>query len=275
MYIEEENIQSIKPVPNEKPERLEMVKKILTGDEQAKTDFYILYEKMVKKLTYEFFYKKGNGGDSSVLEIEDYEQEVWRYLFENIYKYNSDRSMISTYVYVMTSACLRRYKENTARQLRLPVYKVQLFNRMKRFSNEYEILHGVLPNECVLKKEFKLSKKDIIQFNDYAVSISSLEQSISNDEDANNLYSVLKSHEDTERIGMSKILYDEIKEKIFTDGVLQDQQKEITQMWLFEEIPDKEICEILDIKKANLIYEKEKIKRVLQKVLVQYKKDVI
>lgn len=259
----------------ETKEKIDLVKKVLNGDSYAKNLFYMQYEKMVKKIVYDFFYKKGQGVEGSILEMEDYEQEVWTYLFENIHKYSPERSMISTYIYLMSNACLRRYKENNSRQMRLPVYKVQLFNRMKRFSNDFEIENGILPNETILMREFNIANKDIIQFYEYSTVLTSLEQNFNDSEDNCTLYNVLESKENTEKEGMSNVLFDEMKDKIFNSSSLKAEQKTIVELWLFKDTPDKEICELLDIKKSNLIYEKDKIKRYLQKLLVQYKKELL
>lgn len=253
--------------------KIDWVNNAIAGDIRSKNNIYNQYYKMVKTIVYNFFIKDGNNFSSSILEIEDYEQEAWCYLFKNLDKYDPSRSKLSTFIYMRTEACLQRYRENNARTIRYPVYKVQLFNRMKKFCAEYEYQNSCYPSDKLLKKEFNVGQKEIQQFMEYSgTNLISLEQTVYDNDDKNTLHSVLNAGIDVEANSLSAILIDEIKHIIFTSEDLKREDKEFIKMWLFDEVPDKEMCNYMNIKKSTLTERKEKVRGILQSLLIDFKK---
>lgn len=259
-------------VISENQDKIDLVSRVAKKDPQAQKEFYYQYEKMIKKIVGNFYMKNNQlQVNDTVISPSDYEQEVWCFLYENIYKYNPEKAMVSTYIYLLANACLNRYRENNSRVMRLPVYKTQLFNRMKKFCNEYEIENGEFPSEKILMDKFNINHKTMIHFYDYITHFISFDQSVKEDDESMKLSNTVKSNKDTEQEAMSNILYEEICEKIQDTTDLTPEQKEVANLWLLQEISDMEICDKLNVSKEELSLTKSKIKKNLKKVLISYR----
>ena len=142
-----------------------LCERVVFGDQSAKTEFYNKYKHLVQREVYQFV---RNSSYSGIIETEDYENEAWVYIFENLYKYNNRKAKISTFIVRQVQAGLCRYRENNSRTVRCPVAAFQLFCKIKKWENDYIRQNGEHPSEEMICETFRLKKNKYMLYTSFA-----------------------------------------------------------------------------------------------------------
>lgn len=153
----------------ESPDLLHIVDGVLAGIRSQKNHFYKQYNKLVAGQVRIFV--NHNRQIISTSE-DDYINECWCYIFENLHKYDPTKAKITTFLSLQIKACLCRYREKYGTAEHIPVSKSQLFAKI----NKYVLDKGI---NTVSKDEiqalFDIDDSDYIAFCAYATGSTSID----------------------------------------------------------------------------------------------------
>lgn len=162
----------------ETPDLLHIVDGVLAGIRSQKEHFYNQYNKLVIAQVRTFINRNRQIVFTS---YEDYVNECWCYIFENLHKYDPTKAKITTFLSLQIKACLCRYREKYGTAEHIPVTKSQLFAKI----NAYVLEKGI---SAVHKEEiqdmFGIDDSDYIAFCSYATGSTSIDAA--RDENKNN-----------------------------------------------------------------------------------------
>lgn len=153
----------------ESPDLLHIVDGVLAGIRSQKEHFYNQYNKLVLAQVRTFVARNRQIVSTS---YEDYVNECWCYIFENLHKYDPTKAKITTFLSLQIKACLCRYREKYGTSEHIPVVKSQLFAKI----NAYVIEKGInTVHKEEIQEKFGIDDSDYIAFCSYATGCTSID----------------------------------------------------------------------------------------------------
>ena len=209
-------------------EEVELAKRIELGDEEAKR---ILSEHNLR-LVVSIAKRYAKGG--SVLSIDDLFQNGCLGLIEAVERFNYRRGCkFSTYATWWIRRYITFYVYETSKSIRIPINMSELYNKITRNINQFEMINGRTPDENDLAEMLNMPADKIYQalksMNESGSTLASLETPVGDEEDAL-LGDFIESDEDIENDILDGISRAEIRKAIFEDSSLLEKEKIVLKL---------------------------------------------
>lgn len=135
----------------------------------------------------------------------------------------------STYATWWIRQGITRYLADNSREIRIPVHLIDLCNKIKKATEEYEQIHNVEPTALYLSEKLNYPLEKLVDLIEVSKQPFSLENDIS--EDGETKYTDLIEDHHYEK-PEDKIIKEKLKEMIFNsmNNCLKEREKEVLQM---------------------------------------------